>query len=346
MSDKLVKFLVVIFLTLLIWTWAYKSQEETETKPGTLEVASTTDPSLFVMFIWNENIVDKVPLTSLTFSGSPTKIAELRSRYRAPLDDPERERLEYYYNPQEYGQTDSRIYTIDMLDFLQKHSKTRDLALTLESCKPERVEVKVEVLEKKRLSIECRDENNLPVKGVQIEPAQVEMYVRKEYQGPAYVTLTSPLKETAQRQQHVRLTPYVDLAPGQRREATRPVSVTLEKADTRTPHAFKAERIGFVLSQDIQEKVHLKLRNEERLRETISVMATDEAFERYRAQPYHILIEISKNDMTLTTEEYLLKDIIYNFPQSDVSSGEIELLESVSERKAEVEIIRQSEPVP
>ncbi|MHC4783293.1 MAG: hypothetical protein ACYTE0_09660, partial [Planctomycetota bacterium] len=94
MSDKLKKILVVIFLTLLIWAWAYMSQEEPRSFTGTLAISPSADPSLLVtLALAEDNPQTKVPLTSLNFKGAPSRISALSKRYNLPLTDEKKERL-------------------------------------------------------------------------------------------------------------------------------------------------------------------------------------------------------------------------------------------------------------
>ena len=196
MKDKLTKFLVVACLTLLIWTWAFLSQEVTQTFSGTLEVSPAADRSLLVTF-WNngEELGQRVNL-GLTFKGPPAKIADLsRMLDQANPDNPQENPLDYYYNPRDFDHTQTEMYTFNLFDFLQKQSQTRGLALTLDSCsinqEPiDRIDVQIEVLENKSLPVVCVKENGLPVPGAITDPAQVDMYVRETYNQPAYVTLS------------------------------------------------------------------------------------------------------------------------------------------------------------
>ncbi|MHC5082507.1 MAG: hypothetical protein ACYTET_01010 [Planctomycetota bacterium] len=324
MSEKLVKILAVIFLTLLIWTWAFMELEEDFSGRGVMAADAAMDPSYLVTFPNHINSDNKVPL-EVTFVGSPAKVSELREKYRAPLNDPERENLAFGYNPVEMGHTEAGNYTINVLDFLSNHNKTGDLALTLASCEPKWIEVQIELLEKKTLPIKCRDENGDPIKAATPDPARVTVYVREGYTGPAYVTLTEQQIEQARLQQVVRATPYVQFGTtSEIRQADESVSITLtEQLLDSMP--FKPQRIGFVISPELQQKIksiELDEVSESQLRETTNFRASAEAMAAYAKMPYHILIEIKDSDLTL--EEIPPKKVIYNLPPEFVRTGQIE----------------------
>ena len=288
MSDKLIKFLVVVFLTLLIWTWAFLSLGKSETFSGSLEVSPASDPSFLVSFVVDgDDRGREVPLR-LQFKGVPAKITELLSRteWVAP-GNPKKERLNYQYDPREYGHTEKKLYPFYLLDFLQQNSKTKELALTLEKCfidqkSVEWIEVNIEVLQKKPLSVVCLKENGIEIEGAVIEPARVEMYVQDNYNKPAYVTLSAQQIEWArQNEKPVRAKPYVEMA-SERREVSEPVSVTLQKTsllELESKPFQTTKPIGIIMSQDIQNAYKVIIENDGEIRSRIQISATNQAFD-------------------------------------------------------------------
>ncbi|MHC4906832.1 MAG: hypothetical protein ACYTBW_01020 [Planctomycetota bacterium] len=290
MSDKLKKFLVVIFLTLLIWAWAYMSLAQSETFTGTLAVSPSADPGLLVtLTLPNSSPQTEIPLTALNFKGAPSRISDLSKRNNRPLNDQSRERLDFYYDPQENDGAEGP-HTLNLLRYLQdkENSKIHELALTLESCTPPQVTATIEQLEKKELPIQCLDENSSLIKEAVITPSFANIYVRKGYNGKASISLTQQQIENA-RKQPITATPYVELG--------------------------------------VDEKV----------RETMSIYATDEAFRAYESVAYPLYIVIKDSDV-VDLSEIPPKTIFYNFPHEYVKSGQIEQDATKLPRTAEITI--------
>lgn len=350
MSDKLSKFLAVVCLTLLIWVWAFLSQEEEKTFSGSLEVSPASDRSLLVTFwVDGEDLGQKVNL-ELKFKGPPTKLTELsRQTELASPENPLKDRLTFYYNPRDFNHTETQFYPLNLLDFLQESSQTKGLALTLESCsvnqKPvKQIEVHIEVLVKKQLTVECLGETGLPIKTAIAEPAKVEMYVRQNYNGAAYVEMTAQQVDLAQQQRRpIRVRPYVEMGTDERRLALQEVTVTIPK-DTLAlqPRVFQPQpqNIGFVFSNNLEGKyiAQIDSESESKLR-TIHLRATDEAYQAYKNMRYPILIEIRDEDVLDLTKGIPPKEIIYNFPQEYVAKQAIELGDPRPPKTAVIKLI-------
>ena len=50
MSEKIRKYAIVIFLTFLVWAWAFNELEKVETRPATLNIANSPDSDTLVTF--------------------------------------------------------------------------------------------------------------------------------------------------------------------------------------------------------------------------------------------------------------------------------------------------------
>ena len=337
MSDKLNKFLVVIFLTLLIWAWAFMSLTLPLTRAGSLEVSSTTDPSLLVTFSLNGGVTSltTIPLGSLNFKGAPSKISDLKKRYGLPLGHQDKEELDFYYDPQ--GRTEG-TYTLDLLEYLQKDSKIQELALTLEFCTPPLVEVTIKPLEEKKLPIQCLDENGSLIKEAVITPAFANIYVRKGYNDPATVKLTQQQVEIA-RQQPVSVKPYVNLGvAGVIRESEEPVEVVLQSKTLLKPRAFQTTKpIGVFMSPELQNAYKITILNDEELRKTTTIYATDEAFRAYENVAYPLYITVKDSDV-VELSKIPPKTVFYNFPSEYIKRGQIEQDETKLPRSATIKI--------
>lgn len=352
MSDKLSKFLAIVCLTLLIWVWAFLSQEDEKLFSGSLDVSPAADRSLLVTFWVDGEEMGQMINLELKFRGTPAKLTELaRQTELAGPDTPQKDRLNYYYNPRDFNHTDTQFYTFNLLNFLQDSSKTKGLALTLASCsvnqKPvTQIEVQIEVLEKKMLPVECLSEAGLPIKGAVATPPQVEMFVRQNYNRSAYVTLSATQVETARLQQRpIRVRPYVEMGTDEPRRSTQEVSVTFSQDTVALqPRVLqplqRPRQIGYIFSQNLQGKytVQMDSESESNLR-TINLRATDEAFAAYSTMRYPILIEIRDEDVRDLTIELAPKEIIYNFPAEFVARKEIELGDPRPPRTAVIQLI-------
>jgi hypothetical protein len=340
MSDKLKKFLVVTFLTLLIWAWAYMSLAQSETFTGTLAVAPSADRSLLVtLTLLNSSPQTEIPLTALNFKGAPSRISDLSKRNNRPLNDQSRERLDFYYDPQENDGVEGS-YTLNILRYLQEmeNSKIHELALTLESCTPSQVTATIEQLEKKELPIQCLDENGSLIKEAVMTPSFANIYVRKGYNGKASILLTQQEIENA-RKKPVTKTPYVELGiAGVTRKSAEPVEVVLQSETLLKPRTFKTTKpIGVFMSQELQNAYRITILNDEKVRETMSIYATDEAFRAYESVAYPLYIVIKDSDV-VDLSEIPPKTILYNFPHEYVKSGQIEQDATKLPRTAEITI--------
>ena len=338
MNDKLNKFLIVIFLTLLIWAWAFMSRTQPLSISGSLEVASTTNPSLLVTFTLGKTLPQAtIPITSLNFKGAPSKISGLQKRYSLPSSNQKKERLDFYYDPAEQGRTEG-AYTLELLEYLQKSSKIRELALTLESCTPLRVDIRIDPLEEKKLPIQCLDENGSLIKEAVITPAFTNIYVRKGYNASATVSLTQQQIENA-RKKAVSATPYVELGiAGIIRKSVETVEVTLRSEILLQPRAFQTTKpIGIFMSRELQNAYKVTILNDKELRKTTTIYATAAAFRTYENVAYPLYIVIKDSDV-VNLSEIAPKTVFYNFPPEHVRSGEIEQDQTKLPRSAEIKI--------
>jgi hypothetical protein len=343
MSDKLNKLLVVVFLTLLIWTWAFMSKAKERSFMGTLAV-SPANPSLLVTFSLDENTTPQteISLKSLNFTGAPSKLSDLQKRYTLPLDDPDVERLDFYYDP---GERTGGTYTLDILDYLQKNVKVQELALSLESCNPSEITVNIEQLVEKELPIQCINKDSAPLKAT-CEPSLVKIFVRKEYNVESATVVLSPQQIETAGKEPVSAIPYVDLGvAGVKRKAPNPVQIKLQTEEQQlTPHRFiTSKSIGIVMSQDLRERFKVTIENETKARETTTIYATAEAFKAYEEMTYPLEIEIKPSDVSVLSQ-IQLKKIIYNFPPEYVRKREIKLADQL-DRQIEIKIDPINPPV-
>ncbi|MCK5172627.1 MAG: hypothetical protein KAR47_04500, partial [Planctomycetes bacterium] len=126
MFDNVKKITAVVFLTILIWAWAYLKTEQETTESGTLNISVSTSPNLLVDFA----NVEKTPVTiRLTLKGSAAKIADLKKRLRLSETEKDKIRLEFFYDVEKEGQTQAGTYPFKLLDFLQNSDVIRGLTV-------------------------------------------------------------------------------------------------------------------------------------------------------------------------------------------------------------------------
>jgi hypothetical protein len=308
--DWIKKFLAVICLTLLVWAWAFLSLETPHMWMVTLKLAPAAAADFLVTFNSGQEQIDNL---KLTLRGSPDKIADLVQRYR-------NEKLDFFYDPKEFGHDAGGKFKLDMTEYFRNHPKMQEYTLTFESCMPEKIDVEVEKLVPKLLVIQCVDENGAAVKYESIEPAQVEINVRKDYTGPAYVMLTAQQMERARRLP-VSERPYVEIAPGKRKYAGKTINMTLPASEPLKEQVIQP-MVGYIASPTLLNKYKIELVNETELKTIRNIRATDKAFDAYKKQRYHILVEIRDGDETLS--EIPSRPVVYNFPPEFLKNGLIE----------------------
>jgi len=320
MFTKMKKLSAVIFLTLLIWAWAYLALEETMPATGTLSVSTSTRPDLFVSF---EDQPAPVNL-QLILRGSPAQIGELKKRLRADDTDPQKEKLEFAYNTIAENDGAPGRYTLDLAAFLNESDTLKSLAVKVEQCTPARINVNVRKLVQKWFTVQCLDENKARLPAETIDPARVEMYAPENWAGDslyANVILTPALIEKA-RTAPISERPVIELEPGRRRLAD-PVSIKLPTTESPLMDRVTSPllRLGVICSRHLQGKYNIELLNENDLR-TVQYRASDAAHNAYEKMPYLIMIEVRDGDENAPSVQ---RPIIYNFPTEFVRKGEIEL---------------------
>jgi len=212
MFEKFKKTAVVVILTLLIWTGSYLALEQNITRTATLDILSR--PSLLVTFVNAERPIE----IELTLKGPAAKISQLKRMLQSDNLD-EKEKLDFFFDAGEGSKAEPGRHFIDVPELLRKTAKIRNYNLTIESCEPSIVEIKVEKLVKRTLTIQCLDWDS----GVELVPKEitpsptVEMYVKDSWLAndlKAKVILT-PEQIVQARSDHVSMQPFIVLEPGE-----------------------------------------------------------------------------------------------------------------------------------
>ncbi len=312
-SAKTKRRAAIVFITLLIWAWAEKAlNKELSDTPATI-VAESTDPKLWASFSKQPSVDLKI-----TLSGPAAKIAEVRRNLRSGEQG-----LSFYFDIVQEKKTEPGEYPLDLLTFLQKSSETREQGLKVISCEPTTLSVQVVKLVSRSITVECLDENRIPIKLESIEPAMIDMLVREDWSGEqlkAEVVLAQHQIEQA-RLAAITVKPYIELVPGTKRYTDTPVSIKLAPIQERLQEYVIPTTIGTILSENLQGKYTVELQNRSDIPSAIKIKATQQAQLAYRNRPFKMLLEIQDGDET--AEGSLTRQLVPNFPAEHVRKDEI-----------------------
>jgi hypothetical protein len=289
--------------------------EEVPFYNGIIIIDKTANPNLWASF----DDEPAVSLKQIVLKGSASKIAEAERKLRDGSWV-----LEFFLNAVQEEMTDSGLHVLDVPDFLKKSSVIEQLGLTVVSCDPNTLDVKVVKLVKKSLTLECLDESDTSLRVESIEPPKIEMLAPEDWSGTnlrAYVLLSRIDKEQARRVA-ITKTPYIKLAPGQTRDAPVTVKVKLPPTEKGLEKYNVTATIGFVFSANLVGGYGIELLNPSELA-TVNIKATAAARKAYEDEPYQMILHILDKDKNITGEQR--KKVIYTFPEEFVRSDEIEL---------------------
>lgn len=312
------KILVVVFITVLIWVWADLALDEVFSVSNVNITAKSTNPSLWVSFGDKSSaFIDKMVL-----KGPASKVADVKRK----LKDGSLV-LEFFLDP---GQTETIAspgeYALPLLTFLRQSDQIKRLGLTVESCEPQTLSVKVVGLVKKPLTIRCVDETQNTIKAAAVEPKQLEMFVPEDWSGEkliANVQLTRREIDQA-RLSAVEKTPFIEPAAGQIRELKGTVKITMPpEEDLLADYTITTARLRFSLSPNIQGKYKVVVDNLDEVIRTITIRATADAKRAYEKMPYQVTLEIDDEDAA--SAEPLRRNLIYNFPDEYLRKDDIRL---------------------
>jgi hypothetical protein len=316
---RLRKILATIILTVLIWVWADMAQdEELAVANVKISVAKSVNPSLWVTFSGQPSIM----LDKIVLKGSARKMADVRQR----INDGRFVR-EFYFDPEHEKTTTPGDHLLNVARFINGADKILQLGITVASADPNTITVGIVELQKKQAPVKCFDDNQNPLKIASIDPAVVEAFVPADREGAALeakVVLNKREIEQA-RLSAVEKTPYLELAPGQIREAATTVKITLPKEQQRLQeYLITSVRLGFSLSANLQGKYKVELINPDAVMGAVAIRATPEARRAYDNVQYQVILEIDDSDKDSKSAE-LRRDLVYYFPPEFVRSDEIVL---------------------
>jgi len=315
------KIILVCFITALIWVYADLALDETyEVADASITVSKSASRRFWVTFDGESS----VEVEKLVFKGPAGRISDLRRGLEEGTVN-----AEFTFDPTRDGLDTPGVYPLDLADFVRDNKKTRQLGLTVESCKPQRVMLDVVELVKKPVKIRCvRQRDNIGIEGAMINPEQIEMYVHSDWRGErlsAEVQLSeSEIKQA--RVSPVSKAPYIKLTPGEIRYARQSVQIrTPRREDPRKSDVVKKVALGMTLSSNLQGRYKVEILNPDAVMSAISVRATPKAKAAYEGMRYQVLLEIEDSDKDAGGEGVLKRQLVYNFPAEYVRLNEIEL---------------------
>lgn len=327
---KVSKIAVVVFLTVLIWVWADLALDETLTVSGATIIVDESTPSRWVTIGGSAS----VPIETIVLKGPVSKISEFRRKIRERATSPS---LEFFLDVEQAGIMEPNEYpNFGVRDFLRKSDQLRRSGLTVESCKPTSLNVKVVGLSQRSLPVECFNTSGNSLTPESITPATVNVFVPEAWgrNEPARVTLTAREIEQA-RTTPVKLTPYIELPDGQRRQSRTAVSVTLPQEEDRLKsYNITTATPGFLFSANLQGKYRVEVSKPNDLLRPIQIRATEEAKQAYEQMDFQVFLQILDEDVEAT--DLVRRELIYNFPPDYVRKGEIELVVT-TDQPAEVQ---------
>ena len=322
------KISIVVFLTVLIWVWADLAQDERLTLSNvvSLGVAKSSDQALWLSVVDAEGALrSSVTIDNMELKGPASRVADVdRMRNKGELD------VALFLVPEREGFTEAGTQTLDVLNFLKRSDRIKQLGLTVESCEPRTLTVQVRRLVEMSLPVECVDENGVPLKA-EVAPDEVLAFVVPDEVVVAKIRLSASEQSQA-RESAIEKTPYVELAEGQRREASAPVLVKLSPAEDVLRDENVRVTLGFCFSPNLQGKYVVELQNESELTSAIlKIKATLAAKQAYEQEPFKIFLYILDEDRQATG--FISRRVDFNFPDEYVGRGEIRADEPAPEAR-------------
>jgi hypothetical protein len=316
---KLGKISIVVFLTALIWVWADLAQDERLNLPDVvIAVAKSSNPALWACFVAPQDEPDlqtSVVLDSVVLKGPASRVAEIRRRKNKGILD-----LGLFLAPEQEGITKAEVHTVDVLEFVKQSDEFRQLGLTVESCEPKKLTLRVQELVKMTIPVEPA---GLPAAvQVSVVPETVEAYVPKDEVGvrKAIVRLTSEEQNRA-KTAAVEKMPYIELVPGQRREVLDKVKISLTPAQNVLNSYRVPAAVGFCFNQNMQGKYRVVLKNDPTDLDNVMIKATKEAQLAYTQSLYQLILYIQDSDRQAT--EPIERAVAFNFPDDFLQKDEI-----------------------
>jgi hypothetical protein len=316
------KIVLVVFITILIWVWADKAQDEEYTFENVLLKADRSLASeLWLTFPQDGQARDGqrgVTLEELILRGPAARLDELRRNLKTGSP-----RLEFFLGPADAGLREPGQTNLSVLDFLRNSGQLRNLRVSAVNCKPRTVTVKASRLVEKELKVRCVRPNGDVLNAKKIEPATVKVRVPEDWSPLVADVILNDSEIEQARLTDFEKTAVVRFSPDEMHVVSTRIKIMMPAAtEDLSPRSITQATIGFVLSPNLVGKHRIVLENYSELA-SFTISATPEAARAYREQPFQILLYILDEDAKNTSEQR--EEVEYNFPDEFVSQGKIKL---------------------
>jgi len=311
------KISIAFFLTALIWVWADLAQDERlDLYNVVITVAKSSDPALWVSFVvegGRPDLQTSVTLDTVVLKGPASRVAEVRRLNNTGTLD-----LDLFLAPDREGPMQEGDNAQDVLDFLKQNDEIRKLGLTVESCEPRTLTVRMRKLVRTNVPVECVGLD--PSMQVTLTPSQVEAFVPDPETSKATIVLT-PAEQAQARNAPVEKIPYIQLAPGQPRDVSTKVKVKLAPAENVLDSYSVTATLGLCFSQNLQGKYQVVLDNDnDPALVGVLIRATPAAYKAYSDATYHMILHIHDADRQ---QESVAREVVFTFPEEYVRRDEI-----------------------
>ena len=338
---KFGKVSIAVFLTALIWVWADLAQDEPLELPGVvIQIAKSSDPALWVSFVTGASkpeLQTSITLDTVVLRGPASRVDKVsRLRNEGVLN------LNLFLAPEQENLTQEGDSTRDVLDLLKRSDEIGDLGLTVESCEPRTLTVRVQKLVKTNVAVECIGLDP-SVKIGALEPPEVEAFMPPDGTAKATIQLTAADQEQA-KTSPVEKTPYIELMPGLRREVATKVKVTLAPAEDVLQEYPVPATLGFCFSLNLQGKYRVVLENDPPLPPMVLIKSTPEAYKAYCDAMYQMVLYIDDADTQAT--EAIQRKVEFVFPAEYLQREEIKPNQPVPVAKFRLEPTVEAEVAP
>ena len=305
----------MVFITILIWVWADKAQDEDYTFENVVIKADRSLASeLWLTFDGQRSVT----LEELTLRGPAARLDELRRNLKTGSP-----RLEFFLSPADAGLREPGQTNLIILDFLRNSGQLRNLRVSAVDCKPRAITVKASKLVEKELKVRCVRADGSVLNAKKIEPATVMMRVPEDW-GPLVADVTLNNGEIEQsRLGDFEKAALVRFSAEEVYAVPTKVKVMMPAAtEDLSVRSITQATIGYVWSPNLEGKYTVELANYSELA-SFTISATSEAERAYRGQPFQILLYILDEEAKNTSEQR--KAVVYNFPDEFVSQGKVKL---------------------
>ena len=311
------KIAIVIFLTVLIWVWADTAQHEQIEKAAEINIDSSATPELWVTFVGLDGpSADDV---RITFSGPHSMITDFDRDWKG-------QRLEFEFDAKQQDVAESGVWTQQLQSFLEDQPLIRRLGLKVLSVEPASLKVGVERLVKRPVKVQALGDEGVILTKASIDPAEMDMYVLPGWGNDVRAKVLMTDAEILQaRTEAIVKRPFLEFPDGQIRQADQPVTVRMPaETEKLQDRVVTGTTLAIAMSPALQGRYQVQIKNLAEVMSAIAIRATPEAWQAYEQQKRPTMTLYIYEDDTKNTEVQR-REVVYNFPQRYVRSGDIEL---------------------